>query len=251
MGGWYTALVMGHLIGTIYNSRYSSHSYFARAVDPNRNPKVFFGLTNSLVSIHCVARGLCNASFLYRCRRSHGGSLRQHGLLVLFITSYVFNVSSFHYSNVFGRPFVKNVSPHAIRPLSVCPICDVDVSLLWPNGWMDQYETWHAGRPRLWPHCITLGPSSPSPKATELPQFSAHICCDQMARWIKMPLGREVSFGPSDIVLDRDPALCPQKGAEPPNCRPMSIVAKRLDASIWHRHAGGHGFIYRPHSKLC
>jgi len=30
--------------------------------------------------------------------------------------------------------------------LSVCPVCDIGV--LWPNGWMDQYETWHAGRPR-------------------------------------------------------------------------------------------------------
>ena len=25
--------------------------------------------------------------------------------------------------------------------------------LLWPNGWMDQDEAWHGGRPRPWPHC--------------------------------------------------------------------------------------------------
>ena len=38
--------------------------------------------------------------------------------------------------------------------LSVCPVCPVsDVGVLWPNGWRDQYETWHAGRPRPWPHC--------------------------------------------------------------------------------------------------
>jgi len=47
----------------------------------------------------------------------------------------------------------KNGSPYAIGPLSVlcvCRVCDVDV--LWPNGWIDQDKTWHAGRPRLWPH---------------------------------------------------------------------------------------------------
>ena len=33
-------------------------------------------------------------------------------------------------------------------------------------------------------------------------------------------------------MLDGDPALPPQKGAEPPNFRPMFIVAKRLDGSM-------------------
>ena len=37
-----------------------------------------------------------------------------------------------------------------------------------------------------------------------------------MAGWIKMPLRREVDLGPSDIVLDEDPAPPPQNGAEPP-----------------------------------
>jgi len=40
--------------------------------------------------------------------------------------------------------------------LSVCPVCDDGV--LWPNGWMDQDETWHDGRPRPRPHCVRLGP---------------------------------------------------------------------------------------------
>ena len=30
----------------------------------------------------------------------------------------------------------------------------------WPNGWMDQDETWHGGRPRLQPR-VRWGPSSP------------------------------------------------------------------------------------------
>jgi len=31
-----------------------------------------------------------------------------------------------------------------------------------------------------------------------------------------MPLGMEVGLGPGDFVSDGDPALLPQKGAEPP-----------------------------------
>ena len=49
-----------------------------------------------------------------------------------------------------------------------------------------------------------------------------------------MPLGMEIGFGPGNIVLDRDPApslSLPQKGAQPPNFRPMSIVSKRLYVS--------------------
>jgi len=90
--------------------------------------------------------------------------------------------------------------------LSVC-----GVGVLWPNGWMDHYETWHAGRTRFWPYRVRWEPSRPSPKRGRSPQFSAHICCGQMAGWIKMPLGRKVSLSPSDIVLDWDtgrPPLC-------------------------------------------
>ena len=65
-------------------------------------------------------------------------------------------------------------------------------------------------------------------------QFSAHICCDHMAACIKMPLGMKVGLGPGDFVLDGDPAPLPQTGAEPPNFRPMSVLAKRLYASAYH-----------------
>ena len=40
-----------------------------------------------------------------------------------------------------------------------------------------------------------------------------------------MPLGREIGFSPSDIVLDGDLAPLPQKGGGAPNFQPMSIVA--------------------------
>jgi len=56
-----------------------------------------------------------------------------------------------------------------------------------------------------------------------------------MAGWIKMPLGRDIGLNPSNIVLDGDPAHpFPKKGAEPPQFRAMSIVAKRLDGSRRH-----------------
>jgi len=82
---------------------------------------------------------------------------------------------------------------------------------------MDQDETWHAGRPRPWPHCVN-GDSRPPPPKGHSPQLSAHICCGQMAGWIKMPLGMEVGLGPGDFVLAEDPAPLPQKGSSPNFC---------------------------------
>ena len=61
------------------------------------------------------------------------------------------------------------------------------------------------------------------------PKFSAHFYCVQTAGWMKLVLGMEVGLSPGDIVLDGDPALYPKRGGAPPNFRPTSIVAKRLD----------------------
>ena len=63
----------------------------------------------------------------------------------------------------------------------------------------------------------------PPPKGRSPSQFSAHICCGQMAAWIKMPHGREVGLGPSDIVLDGDPVPLPKMGAEPLNFGPCLL----------------------------
>jgi len=60
-----------------------------------------------------------------------------------------------------------------------------------------------------------MGTQLPLPKG-HISQFSAHICCVQMAGWIKMPLGRDVGLSPSDIVLHGDPSPLPEKGTEPP-----------------------------------
>ena len=111
------------------------------------------------------------------------------------------------------------------RCLSVCLSCPVcNVHALRPNGWTDKDETWHEGRPRPWPHCVRWGPSSPSTKGAQPPpKFSAHICCGQMAAWIKMPLGMELGLGPGDFVLDGDPAPPPPKGHRPPICGPYLL----------------------------
>jgi len=98
----------------------------------------------------------------------------------------------------------KTVTPYIIGPLSV---------LCCPNRWMDQDTTWRGGRPRPWPLCVRWRPSSPQ-KRHSPPHFSAHAYWGQMAGWIKMPLGREVGLGPSDIVLGGDRAL--PKGHSPP-----------------------------------
>ena len=81
-------------------------------------------------------------------------------------------------------------------------------------------------------HIVLDGDPAPPPQKGTDPQFSTHIRCCQMAAYIKMALGMDVGLGPGDFVLDVDPL--PKKGAEPPNFRPMFIVAKRLDGSIWH-----------------
>jgi len=49
-----------------------------------------------------------------------------------------------------------------------------------------------------------------------------------------MPLGTEVNFGLCDVVLDGVAAPSPLKRAQPPSFRPISIVAKWLDASRCH-----------------
>ena len=55
-----------------------------------------------------------------------------------------------------------------------------------------------------------MGSSSPPPPKRAQPQFSAHVCCGQTARWIKMPPG-----GQGDFVLDGDPAPPQKRGHSP------------------------------------
>jgi len=81
-------------------------------------------------------------------------------------------------------------------------------------------------------HTVLDGDPVPPPaKGCGAPKCLAHICFGQLAAGVKMPLGMEVGLGPGDLVLNGDPATPPKMGLEPPNFRPMLIVAKRLDGS--------------------
>ena len=99
--------------------------------------------------------------------------------------------------------------------LSVCPVCNVGI--LWPNGWMDQHETWHGGRPRHQPHCVRRGPSSPSPKGTQPPSPNIRPT-SVVAKWLD-GLKCHLVWSrpqPGEFVLDGDPAPSPQKGGGAP-----------------------------------
>ena len=102
---------------------------------------------------------------------------------------------------------------------------------------MDQDETWHAGKPRPWPHCVKWGPSSPFPKGAQPPIFVPYLLwpngwMDQDETWHGLrprPWSHCVRWGPSSLL--------PQKGHSsppPPNFRPMYAVAKRLDGLRCH-----------------
>jgi len=68
------------------------------------------------------------------------------------------------------RPMLSVRCLSVLSCLSVClSVCDVRA--LWPNGWTDQGETWHADRPRSWPHCVRWGLTYPSPKGAQSPIF--------------------------------------------------------------------------------
>ena len=83
-------------------------------------------------------------------------------------------------------------------------------------------------------HIVLGGDPAIPPLKGHSPQFSAHICCGQMAAWIKMSLAMEVGLGPGDFVLDGDQDPPAQKGGRAPNFRPMFIAAKRLDGRSWY-----------------
>ena len=79
----------------------------------------------------------------------------------------------------FWATICKTVCPmlsvRCLSCLSVCLSCPVcNVGLLWPNGWTDQYETWHAGRP-LSGHIALGGDQAPPPKGGGPPIFGPYL----------------------------------------------------------------------------
>ena len=125
------------------------------------------------------------------------------------------------------------LSVRCLSVLSVCLTC-VSVTLVYCGQTVGRIKTKLGRQVVLGRGHTVLAGDPPPPLKGHSPQFSAHICYGQMASWIKMPLGMELGLGTGDFVLDGDPAPPSKKGAQPPNFRPMFIVAKRLDASICH-----------------
>jgi len=118
-----------------------------------------------------------------------------------------------------------------------CPVCDVGV--LWPNGWTDKDETWHAGRPTP-RHIVLDGDPAPLPRRGTAPQFSAHVHYGQMAGWIKMPLGMEIGLGPGDFVLDEDPApRFPKMGRSPASPPQKGHTAPQISAHVYCGQTAG------------
>jgi len=77
----------------------------------------------------------------------------------------------------------------------------------------------YGGRPRPRPHCVRW--TQLPQKKGRVSQFLARVCCGQPAGWIKMPLGREVGFGPVNIVR-WGPSFPKKRVQQPP------ILAPRL-----------------------
>jgi len=127
--------------------------------------------------------------------------------------------------------------------MSVLSVCNVGV--LWPNGWMNQDETWHGGGPQTRPIVLDGDPALVPQKGGRSP-FSAHFCCGQAAGCIKMPLGMEVGLGSGDFVLDGYPASPPQKGGgAPPIFGPLCLLWPNSwmdEDATWYgcRHRLGH-----------
>jgi len=81
-------------------------------------------------------------------------------------------------------------------------------------------------------------PVPPAQKgSTAAPYFSARVCCDQMARWIKMLLGMEVGLSPGHIVIGGDPPPPPKKGHKAPIFGPCLLWSNGFmdQHATWYR----------------
>jgi len=78
-------------------------------------------------------------------------------------------------------PRPKNWFALCYGTVVLCARSVCDVGVLWPNGWMDQDETFDGGRPRPRPDCVRWGPSSQ--KMGTQTQFSDYVCRGQTAGW--------------------------------------------------------------------
>ena len=139
---------------------------------------------------------------------------------------------------------LQNGSPYAIRLLSVSLSClsvclslCLSVTLAYCNqtvGWIKMKLGMQVG---LGPgHIVLDGDPATLPKGHS-PQFSADICCGQMAVWIKMPL---IGLGPGDCVRwgPRSPS---QKGGGTPAGRRTVRSQIQLRYLVADRFEAGRG----------
>jgi len=113
--------------------------------------------------------------------------------------------------------------------LSVC-----NVGLLWPNGWLDQDETWRGGRPLPRPHCVRWGSSfpqrDPAPNFRPVTFMAKRLDGSRCHLYGGRPRLRRhrVRWGSSCLKKGTAPSPCSERDTVAPSFRPMSIVAKRL-----------------------
>ena len=89
-------------------------------------------------------------------------------------------------STVYAQPFVKQFT---LRYQTVVCLSVLSVMLVYCGQMVGCIKMKLDKQVSLDPgHSVRWGPSSPSPKGAQPHQFSARICCGQMAAWIKMPL---------------------------------------------------------------
>jgi len=117
-------------------------------------------MTYGHLRVDCLYTGI---SYGLNARYRVWESLYLYLLGFLIITLLQITFESIR-ARIFGRPFIKRFARcyRSVVCLSVLSVLSVsNVGVLWPNGSTHQEETWHAGRPRPWPHCVRWGPSSP------------------------------------------------------------------------------------------
>ena len=95
------------------------------------------------------------------CLSETGGMAASMCMLLTCNSAVYYTRVLYLLNDIFGRPFVKRfaICYQSVVGLSVLSVRNVGV--LWPNGWIDQDETWHGGRTRPRPHCVRWRPSCP------------------------------------------------------------------------------------------
>jgi len=143
-------------------------------------------------------------------------------------------VSPVQYGSRVWATVCKTVRPmlsgHSLSCLSWLSVCNVGVLL--PNGWTNQDETWHGGRPRPGPHCVRWVAAASKKWGTAPPILSRILwpngCMDQDATWY----GSKTRPSPGYIMLYVDPAP-PKKGhSTPPLFGPCLLWLKGRQSQL-------------------